>query len=272
MLSINQVSAKNYLTKTKLPVSDFTINPYVGCQHNCMYCYADFMKRFTNHSEPWGSFVDIKTCDKKIKPGSLTGKTVQMSSVTDAYMPIEKNIMATRKIMEQLVDSGANVSILTKSALVARDLDLFKKMKNVEVAMSMNTLDDTFRRDMEPFASPIPDRISALKTLHDNGIRTGLFISPMFPGITDYKAIIKKCRSFIDSFWFENLNLYPSVFPRIMKYIEIKFPKLIGLYEQIYVHKDVSFWNGMQTDIVDYCAGIGIECRMYFYHKQIRKN
>ena len=269
MLKINAIRTLNLLTKTKLPVADFTINPYVGCQHNCIYCYTDFMKRFTNHKEPWGSFVDIKVCDKKIRAGSLIGKTVQMSSVTDAYMPIEKDAKATRMVLEQLLASGASVSILTKNAMVLRDMDLFKKFKNIEIAMSMNTLDDKFRRDIEPAASPIGDRINALETLRANNIPTGLFISPMFPGITDYKKIIERCRAIADSFWFENLNLYPGASARIIKYIKIKFPKLADLYNRIYVLKDVEFWEILKDDIINYCNANDIKYRMYFYHKQI---
>lgn len=69
-----KITTKDYLTKSNLPASDYVINPYVGCPHACKYCYASFMKRFTGHNEKWGSFIDIKECDKPINKKKLTGK------------------------------------------------------------------------------------------------------------------------------------------------------------------------------------------------------
>ena len=81
---------RDYLTKSNLPVSDYVVNPYVGCPHGCKYCYASFMKRFTAHDEPWGSFVDAKMCDKPINIKKIAGKEVFLSSVTDCYNSAEE--------------------------------------------------------------------------------------------------------------------------------------------------------------------------------------
>jgi len=271
MLIVNQIAVKSCLTRTKLPGADFVVNPYIGCQHRCLYCYADFMKRFTNHAEPWGTFIDIKKCANTIKPNSLNGKLVLLSSVTDPYTPLEEQHKVTRGLLEQLLNSGADLSILTKNAMVVRDIDLFKQFKNAGIAMSMNTLDDGFCKDIEPFASSIQDRMRALQALHESGLHTSVFISPVFPGITDYKAIIEKCRGFVDEFWFENLNLYPSSFDKIMRYIQQKRPDLAGLYKSIYVDKDLQFWHDLEKEIVDYCTDAGVNHKMYFHHKKIVK-
>ncbi len=71
---VREIEVKDIMTKTNLPVSDYAVNPYVGCTHACKYCYASFMKRFTNHSEPWGEFVDIKSWPEINKPGKYAGK------------------------------------------------------------------------------------------------------------------------------------------------------------------------------------------------------
>ena len=68
-----EINVKDIMTKTNLPVSDYAVNPYVGCTHACKYCYASFMKRFTNHSEPWGEFVDVKSWPEIKKPGKYAG-------------------------------------------------------------------------------------------------------------------------------------------------------------------------------------------------------
>ena len=209
-MNVKIIETKDYVTKSNLPASDYVINPYVGCPHGCKYCYASFMKRFTNHTEEeWGTFIDVKQCNKRIDINKLKGKRVFLSSVTDCYNEFESEYKITRKILEELVKCDCFLSISTKSKLIIRDIDLLKKMSNVEVSLSINTLDESFKNDMDK-ASSIQDRLETLKELHENGIRTILFMSPMFPYITDFKKIIEESQSFVDEYWFENLNLRGS--------------------------------------------------------------
>lgn len=164
-----KIKVKDYLTKSSLPASDYVINPYVGCPHACKYCYASFMKRFTGHDEKWGTFIDIKECDKPIDIKKLRGKTLFVSSVTDCYNPFEEKYEVTRKILEQLITAECEVAISTKSDLIIRDLDLLKKIPPLKVAFSINTLNEFFRRDMDN-ASSIDRRIQTMKELHQAGI------------------------------------------------------------------------------------------------------
>ena len=203
---IKEVTVNDYLTLSKLPASDYVINPYVGCPHGCKYCYASFMKRFTNHKEKWGELLDIKRCNKKINLKKISGKNVFLSSVTDCYNPYEEKYKITRSILEQLVNSDCNLSISTKSDLILRDIDLLKQIKNLTVCFSINTLDEEFKNDLDK-ASSIEKRMAALKKLHTNGIHTVLFVSPIFPYITKWQEIIEQTKEYIDEYWFENLNL-----------------------------------------------------------------
>ena len=82
---IKEIEVKSVMTKSNLPVADFSVNPYVGCSHACKYCYASFMKRFTNHLGPWGEFVDVKNCPEIKKPEKYAGKEAFFGSVTDCY-------------------------------------------------------------------------------------------------------------------------------------------------------------------------------------------
>ena len=127
---IKEKEVKDYLTKSK--IGEYAINPYIGCPHKCRYCYASFMKRFTNHPEQWGEFIDIKLCSKKIDTKKIEGKNVFMSSVTDCYNPYEVKYKITRNILEQLVGVDCTLQISTKNKLVLRDLELLKQMKNLE--------------------------------------------------------------------------------------------------------------------------------------------
>ena len=267
---IKEVETPDYLTVSKLPASDYVINPYVGCPHSCKYCYACFMKRFTGHTEEWGTFVDVKKCDKKIDLKKIENKSVFLSSVTDCYNPLEEKYKITRSILEQLVNVNCKLDISTKSKLILRDLDLLKQMKNLKVAMSINTLDENFKNDMDS-ASSIKERLETLKKLHDNGIKTVLFMSPIFPYITDFKKIINKSKDFIDEYWFENLNLRGDYKKVILDYIKEIYPQHYDKYIDIYANNK-SYWKDLSVEIENYCKKEHIRYTNYFYHEELVKN
>ena len=121
-----------------MPVSDYySVNPYVGCGHGCKYCYASFMKRFTNHPEPWGEFIDVKFWPEIKHPERYAGKELFLCYVTDPYQPLEETACRTRAIFERMQGSGCSLSIATKSDLVLRDLDLIKTFPNARVSWSI---------------------------------------------------------------------------------------------------------------------------------------
>lgn len=271
MVAEKIIKVNDYLTKSNLPSCDYVINPYIGCTHSCKYCYASFMKRFTNHREDWGSFIDIKTCDKKIDLKKIDGKNVFLSSVTDCYNSYEKTYEITRKILEQLVNSNCNLSISTKSSLILRDIDLLKKMKNLKVAMSINTLNEKFRNDMDK-ASTIKERLDTLKKLHEEGIYTALFMSPIFPYITKWKEIIDISKDYIDEYWFENLNLRGSYKKVILDYIKENYTNYYDNYIKIYDKKDNTYWEELSDEIEKYCKSNNIKYMNYFYHDKIKKS
>ncbi len=265
-----EVAVKDLVTKSNLPASDYVINPYVGCPHGCRYCYACFMKRFTNHSEAWGSFIDIKRCDKPISKKKLQGKSVFLSSVTDCYNPFEEKYENTRKILEQLISIDCELNISTKSQLILRDIDLLKQCKNLKVSVSVNTLDEQFKSDMDR-ASSIGKRLETIETLHENGIYTVLFMSPIFPGITDYKEIIVKTHRFVNEYWFENLNLRGAYKKTILNYIRVNYPQLLEKYKQIYLKNDLTYWKELSYALDRYCSERKVRYINYFYHEELVK-
>ena len=265
---VKEIDVNDYLTKSNLPASDYVINPYVGCSHGCRYCYASFMKRFTGHTEEWGEFIDIKRCDKKIDLDKISHKNVFLSSVTDCYNKYEEEYSITRNILEQLINSDCNLSISTKSKLILRDLDILKKIKNLVVCMSINTLDEKFREDMDK-ASSIKERLDTLKTLHENGIYTVLFMSPIFPYITDWKEIIEVSKDYIDEYWFENLNLRGSYKTDILNYIKTNYKEYYNSYCDIYLKNNMNYWEELAKKINSYCDKNNIKYINYFYHDKL---
>lgn len=264
------INTRDYLTKSNLPASDYVINPYVGCTHACKYCYARFMKRFTGHKEEWGKFIDIKQCEKPINLKRLKGKSVFMSSVTDCYNSYEEKYGITRKILEQLVNADCQLTISTKSTLILRDIELLKRMSNLKVAFSINTLDDNFRADMDKGGS-IKDRLHAIEKLHNVGIHTVLFMSPIFPYITEWKDIIDGTKENVCEYWFENLNLRGAYKSSILSYINTHYPDLKEKYEAIYLNKDSAYWNTLADLLNSYCDELGLNYVNYFYHEKLVK-
>ncbi len=288
-IKVNHIKAKSIMTKSNAPLGGYSVNPYVGCPHACRYCYASFMKRFTGHQEDWGTFMDVKDWPPIKNPGKYADQKVVIGTVTDGYNPLEETYGNTRRLLEELKDSGADILICTKSDLVLRDLDLLKEMdqKNrITVSWSINTLDESFRDDMDQAVS-IERRLAAMKQVYEAGIRTVCFISPVFPGITDIEAIFDRARNQCDLVWLENLNLRGGFKAEIMNYIADKYPDLLPLYVEIYNHKNRAYFQGLERKAEDLARRYG--CRFldnetpyervpqghptivnYFYHEEVR--
>lgn len=270
-MNVREISVTNIMTKSKLPASDYAVNPYVGCPHKCKYCYACFMKRFTKHEEAWGDFIDVKNAPKIKNPQKYNGKTLFIGSVTDAYNPFEKEFKKTRELLKQFVGTEAKITISTKSKLITRDLDILKQLKHVTVAFSINTTDERFRSDMDD-AATIQERIEAMALLHGNGIYTATFISPIFPGITDVREIVAKTKEHCDVYWLENLNLRGQYKSSILQYIKEHYPEYYDLYVDIYVHKDKKYWVNLSEELDIFAQQENVNVINYFYHELIRKN
>jgi DNA repair photolyase len=164
---------------------DYALNPYVGCAHACAYCYVRAMQRFFHHQgERWGSFIDIKRNAPYLllrELGRRKKGRVLLASATDCYQPLEKKVGLTRACLEILADARASVSIITKSALIVRDLDLLRRVDDLSVGLTITTDDDRVRRTLEPGASAIPARFDALARLKQAGLNPHVFVGPILP-------------------------------------------------------------------------------------------
>lgn len=283
---IREIEVQSVMTKSSLPVGGFSVNPYVGCPHACKYCYASFMKRFTGHTEPWGTFLDVKHWKPIINPHKYDGQRIVIGSVTDGYNPYEEEFCRTRRLLEELKGTNAEIMICTKSDLVLRDLELLKKFPKVTVSWSINTLDEQFRMDMDRAVS-IERRIEAMKKVYEAGIRTVCFVSPIFPGITDVKSIIGRVKDFADLIWLENLNLRGQFKGTIMSYIRENHPDVYALYDEIYNKKRMDYWESLEKEISMFAKQNGFPYIVndlpygrsekgkpvivnYFYHERIK--
>jgi DNA repair photolyase len=188
---VREIQAKSVLSASKIHA--YVVNPYVGCQHGCSYCYARFMKRFTGHREPWGEFVDVKINAPDLLQREIVKKkpgTVWVSGVCDPYQPLEAEYRLTRQCLTILVQHGWPVVVQTRSPLVLRDMDVLQAGSKIEVGLSIATADDDIRALFEPDAPPIASRIEALDALHAAGIKTYAMIAPLLPGAKDLPTLL----------------------------------------------------------------------------------
>ncbi len=205
-MKIKEILAKNILSKSK--VYDYTLNPYIGCEHGCSYCYARFMKRFTGHKEDWGEFVDVKInapelLDEEIKK-KKTGR-VWISGICDPYQPIEKKYELTGKCLEILLRHDWPVTIQTKSPLILRDIGLLKKSKKIEVYFTITTSDEKIRKIFEFGAPSVEGRLKALDRLHSEGIRTYVMIAPLLIGA---EGLVNELKGKVDYVIIDRMNYH----------------------------------------------------------------
>lgn len=164
--------------------------------------------------------------------------------------------------------SDCHLSISTKSKLILRDIELLKSIKDVTVSISINTLNEKFKDDMDR-AGSIKDRIYTLRELHESGIKTVLFMSPIFPYITEQRKIINITNEYVDQYWFENLNLRGEYKKNILYYINKNYSEIYPKYVEIYDYKNQEYWQELSQEIEEYCTENNINYINYFYHKKL---
>ncbi len=266
---IKEIYIKSIINKSNLPESDYCVNPYIGCLHDCIYCYARFMRRFTGHAgEKWGRFLDVKInapdiLEKQLQKGALKG-IVLIGSVTDAYQPIEKKYELTRKILKILLKYQMSISILTKSSLVCRDIDLFKQFNECSIGLTITTLNEHHKEIIEPYSSSVNERLEVLKELSNNRIDTYVFIGPIIPFLTDVHDIIFKIKNVASSIWCEALNTKCGN----RDDLKIALDKIdLTLYQKVIDRaKDPTFWDTIEIQTRRICNDLSIPLVGFYRH------
>jgi len=266
-MKINTIQCKTLLTKSRLPEADYCINPYIGCLHGCVYCYARFMRRFTGHDEPWGHFLDVKINAPEVLAKKLARKPkrgmVLLGSVTDAYQPIERKYRITKAILEILLQHDFPVSVLTKSNLVVRDLDLFKRFSQCEVGLTITTTDQGIARYFEPRSSAPQQRIEVLNTLHRSGITTYAFIGPILPELTNLEAIFAAIQGKVNFVMAESLNLKCGNWENIRNLLESKYLHLLSLYQSRFSQ---TYWEQIERELSMLSEKFKIPLKGFYQH------
>ncbi len=232
MIKVQEILCKSAIGKCGFPGGGFCINPYIGCGHGCRYCYARFMKRFTGHTEEWGTFVDVKmnivqVLEKQLRSPKYKGQRIYISTVTDPYQPLERKYRLTEAILRVLVNYQSPISIMTKSDMVLRDIDLLKQLKKVDVNFTITTLDEKWKKLVEPASPTVKSRLRAMKKLTDEGITVLAMMGPYWPIFTNPEALFKEFKKVgVNHVFTESFNTIGGNWTGVADVLRKHYPKL----------------------------------------------
>jgi DNA repair photolyase len=227
----------------------WTVNPYRGCTHSCHYCFARAFHTYLDLGvgDDFSSKIVVKTnvagvLRRELASSRWEGETVAMGTATDPYQHCEGRYRLTRGIVEALADFANPLSILTKSTLVVRDLDVYQRLNEVApltVSMSVGTLDEEVRRVVEPGTPPGRKRLDILARFAEAGIRTGVLVAPVLPGLTDDEEhldeVLLACAEAGVS-WASAIVLHvrPAIRDHFMPWVKQAYPWLYPRYVELY--------------------------------------
>lgn len=259
-MEVRKINCRRILSKSGIYGVDYTINPYVGCEHACIYCYArGFVKEFINPGLKWGEEVIVKENAPAVLarelPHAKRGR-VLLSSITDPYQPVEEKFKLSREILRRLLEFQFPVSILTKSPLVKRDLDLISKFKEIEVGFTIITLSEEFRELIEPNAPSIQARLETLRFFKERGIKTYMFVGPILPIVTELylNELIKEAKEVTDEIIFDKFNF------RYNSYLNLKEAlNKSDLWWRMEDRFSSTFYRKTKEEVKRICSNYGVK-------------
>lgn len=248
-MEVIEQTAKSMLNAVKGMPFGWSLNPYRGCFHQCVFCYARRSHRFLEEDgvARWGSRLFVKVNAPAVLRAELAKRSwrreyVALGTVTDPYQPIEGRYRVTRGLLEALRDYETPAGITTRSPLVIRDIDVLTALARaagVGVAVSIATLDPDLARDIEPTVAPPHQRLRAVRMLADAGIRVNVALAPIIPHINDSRAnieaVVRAARSAgASKVWHNTLYLHDVTRDAFFAYLRAKKPELLAEYARLY--------------------------------------
>src|SRR5690242_2358494 len=243
---------KAALNRVKGMPFEWSLNPYMGCAHRCTFCYVRaFEKRADRPSgAEYGRSIRVKinvaeVLRRELARRSWKGDHVAIGAATDPYQPAEGRYKLTRSCLEALRDARNTFHIITRSPMIVRDLDVLVEAASraeLSVTFSVPTLDDDVWRRTEPGTPPPRQRLRAVKTLVDAGVKAGVGMAPLLPGISDHpeqlRAVVEAAREAgATGIWANVLYLKPGTREHFLEELARDWPEQAERYEQLYAHR-----------------------------------
>lgn len=264
-MKVVQVSCRHALVPSALPGLDFALNPYRGCAHGCAYCYAPAVLRETRE---WGTFVDVRGDMPAILNRDLRSKhegVVGVGTVTDAYQPVEARYHTTRACLSRLRDSPLRVSIQSKSGLILRDIDILSTFEQLDVGITITTLDEYVSRAVEPLAALPRKRLETMRVLADEGIEVWGFVGPYLPGLRGepLEGLVREiAEAGASKILGDRLRKRPGVMERMHK----AAIKLLPDERSAFLSdlEDSTYADAIDAELRENCGEIGVEFQPAF--------
>ncbi len=271
-IKVREIECASAIGKCNFPGGGWAINPYVGCAHNCQYCYARFIKRFTGHTEPWGTFVDARlniaeVLERQLRSKKYRDQQVYLGTVTDPYQPAEEKYRLTRNILETLLHHQNPISILTKSDLVLRDLDLLKHFPHLDVNFTINTFDESWKKLIEPDSPSIQTRLQAIRRLTEEGISVFVMMGPYWPYFTKPDQMLPRFKELgVKALFTESFNTTGGNWTGVEVALKQHYPKLIDTMREIFFNKEkfYEFYTNAEKELKSLSKIYQLPTTIYF--------
>ena len=268
-VAYSHVLCRSALSKSKLPELDYSLNPYVGCEHGCLYCYSRSLLKNEDLIPKWGKFVWVKKnlVDRlRVEVRRRKKGVVGVGTVTDPYQPIEAKLKLTQNCLKLLTAYHFPVSIQTKSSLILRDLD-FIKPQSFDVGVTLTTINEDLAEKLEPKASKPTARIQVLEELKNRGVETWIFLGPIIPSINDdeknIEEIVEVARKNKCKILYDKLNLKKGVLESLQPFLEKENPKIVNFLPKI-LSPWSTYWKEKSKMILRLCKEKNVECKPAF--------
>jgi len=251
-MKVRACSSRPVLNKCTLETLDFQVDPYIGCEHYCYYCYA-LNQAETDWTKEVLIYRDI-TNQLNDELSEIPPQTIYMGWEKDPYQPCEGECRQTRQALECLLAKGFSASTLTKSDLVLRDADLLQEMNDASVSVSVAFDDDSVRRRFEGNTIPTESRINALAELRRTGVRTSALICPVIPYITEVEPLIEELVPLTDRIWIYGLNIpdrSEENWKNVERILARDFANLREQIEKAIFSRDHPCWTKLRKNLLE---------------------
>jgi len=250
-MQITPCTNRPVLNPCSLEGRNYQVDPYIGCEHYCYYCYAlnqaetDWRKKIFIHK-------DIKS-QLEYELDGIEPQTIYMGWQTDPYQPCEAEYRQTRQVLELLQKKGFSVSILTKSNLVLRDLDILQEMNEPTVSFSIAFTNNDDRQVFEANTMDTEARITAMQRLKSEGIRSSVLLCPVIPYVTDVLPLIDSVAELSDKIWIYGLSILNRSdrdWQNLKVILERHYNSLKSQIENVVFNKDHSYWKNIRAELL----------------------
>jgi len=253
MPQIKFVKISHILNPTSIGLGEYVINPFLGCEYGCLYCYVKTNKVTSKKIEPWGSFVEIRVNAPRLLEKEILKKrpkVVLMGSTTDCFQPIDKSYKITASCLEILNRYGVYYNILTRSPNILEYLGLLSQGFCKTIYFTINNLPERIKTKLENKSPDYLSRIEAIKRLKDAGLNVIPYFSPILPGVSNPKDIFTTLPDF-KRIEFEGLNFMSTNIKAINEVIVESYPSLGHLYQRLSSEESLYniYWEKIKNQI-----------------------